>query len=146
MTPEEAVIARLSSISAVTALVSTRIRQLMFAQSETWPAVRVQLIGEVEYYTLEGSNGVLRARVQVDSVAQVGSGTDPYAAALALAAAINGDGNGASATGLSGWRGSLGSPPVDVKGMFRVDRGVEYEHGAERLVRVRQDYHVWVKN
>lgn len=145
MSPEEAVRTRLLALSSVTDLVGTRIYQVMLPQHPTFPAVRVQLIDEEAFYTITKHNKVRRGRVQVDIFAQVTSGGDPLVSADAIANAIDGDGNGASSTGLSGWRGDLGSPSYEVKGIFRLSRDKRYEADELRLVRVRMDYDVWVE-
>ena len=145
MTPEEAVRTRLLAVSAVTALVSTRIHQLVFPQSAVWPAIRVQLISEPLDDAVDGEATIVMARVQVDAVTEVASGGNPYADAVALGAAIHGNGLFTSPTGLHRWRGSIGSPAYEVKGILRIDRDVQYESDEERLIRVRQDYQVWTK-
>ena len=139
MSPEEAVIARLSQIAAVTALVGTRIYMLVLEQQATLPAIRVQMIDDLKDYHHRGGNRNGPARVQVDCWAAASSGVDPDAAAQAVAEAINGDDAG---SGLSGWRGTLGSPALTVLGIFRVDRDVMWESDERREVRVRQDYQV----
>jgi hypothetical protein len=139
VTPEGAVIARLQEIGDVTALVGDRIFMLVIRQGSILPAIRVQLIDDVLDYHLKGGTPVGPARVQVDCWAVAASGTDPYADANSVAAAIHGDDAG---SGLSGWSGSLGSPPFDVRGIFRVDRAVSWESEERREVRVRQDYQI----
>lgn len=139
MSPEEAVIARLSQIAAVTVLVGDRIYMLVVQQHTDQPSIRVQLVDDVSDYHHRGGNRSGPARVQVDCWAAASSGADAYAAALALAAAVNGDDAG---SGLSGWRGTLGSPAFTVQGIFRVDRSVDFESEERREVRVRQDYQV----
>lgn len=142
MTPETAVTDRLLAIGALTALVSTRVYQLRLPQSATFPAVRVQLVGEVEDVHLRGASGLSRTRVQVDAFDRESSGADPYAGAADVAEAIHGDGSG---NGLAGWIGEAGGSPatIAVRTVLRVDRFVDYEPGEMRLVRVRQDYHVF---
>lgn len=139
MSPEEAVIARLSQIASVTALVGQRIYMMVLAQNTPMPAIRVQVIDDLTPYHLRGGYRQGPARVQVDCWAAATTGADPYAAALAVAEAIHGDEAG---SGLSGWRGSLGSPAFTVQGIFRVDRDVDWESEERREVRVRQDYQV----
>ena len=134
---------RLLLVSAVTALVSTRVYVLTFGQSQTWPAVRVVMVSEPLIKSVAGETALAQTRVQVDSVTAVGSGGNPYTAAIALADAIHGDGSFASPTGLEHWRGSLGSPAYEVKGIGRLDRAVSYDAGPPRVIRVRQDYEVW---
>jgi hypothetical protein len=96
------VIARLEAVTAITALVSTRIYQGVFPQSPVLPAVRVQHIGEVRRQHLRGDAGVVVSRVQVDSVAD---GGNPITDAQAVDAAIVGD---ASGTALLGFKGDSG--------------------------------------
>ena len=147
MTPEEAVVERLSTIAAVTALVGTRIYQLKVAQKSAYPAIRVQLIsGQIPYH-LRGPANMNPARVQVDAYAQETSGTNPYAGATVVADAIEGDWEtGTPPNGLGGFRGQLGgSPPLIEVVILPIDRSVSYEAEELRLVRVRQDFVVWWK-
>lgn len=148
MTIEEAIVERLLAIGPVTDIVGDRIYQLRLPQKPTLPAIRVQLIDDVPSYHLRGTFGMSPARIQVDDYTEEGGGIDPYAQATALAQAIAGDwadGSPAPPHGLSGWRGHLGgSPPTIAVGFIRhVDRGVIYEPGELRQVRVRQDFIVW---
>lgn len=150
MTPEEAVRERLLSIAAVTAIVGSRVHQLVLPQEPTLPAIRVQLIDDVPSYHLRGENGLVPSRVQVDSYAGIASGQDPYARAGALASAVEGNWEGGSPSppsGLSGWRGSLGgSPPSFYIGFAkRVDRAATFEAAPVSMVRIRLDYIVWWK-
>lgn len=137
MTPEQAVLERVLDLAAVTALIGQRGYLLKLPQGPTLPAVRVQLIDEIGNPHLRGAGGPQRSRVQVDAFAPEASGSDPYASASAVAAAINGPGDG---TGLDGWQGDAGA--ITVTGSKRIDRAVSYEPGELRLVRVRQDYMV----
>lgn len=141
MTPEQAVCDRILSLSAVTALVGTRVYQLKLPQKGTLPAVRVQLISEPTSYHLRGGSGMYRSRVQVDAYAAEASGGDPYASATDVAAAIHGDDAG---SGLSGWTEDVGgSPPsMRVHTVQRVDRRVSYDAEERREVRCQQDYMV----
>lgn len=137
MTVEEAVIGRLQELSPLTALVGTRVTQLTLPQGTILPAVRVQLIDELRSYHHRGRTLLLNARVQVDAYAQT------YSAALAVADAVLGDGNGSNASGLDGWQGSIGSPAFNIRAVMQEDRSVLYEADELRLVRVRQDFRVW---
>lgn len=144
MTVIEAIRSRLLGVSPVTAIASTRIYPLAFPQSAIWPAVRLQLIGRVEFMHLRGSARVYRARIQVDSVVDVEASADPYAAVHALAAAVHGDGQGASATGLCGFTGDIGSPAFQIRGILPAGGPLEfYETTEERLLRVQHDYLTW---
>lgn len=143
MSPAEVVIARLQAVGAVTALVGTRIYQLKLPQSPTLPAIRVQEIDVIDRHHLRGREQLVRTRVQVDAFVAESSGADPLATVHTLADAIHGDGNGPNASGLDGWIGEIGSPPVaKVLGVFRKDRADSYEADVLRVVRTRQDYMV----
>jgi hypothetical protein len=98
------VISRLESIAAVTALVSTRIYGGVLPQSPTLPAIRVQDIGEVRAQHLRGSDGVVRQRVQIDSVA---AGGNPVTTAQAVDTAIVGDASGSALLGFKGTAGGV---------------------------------------
>jgi hypothetical protein len=142
MSPEEAVLARLLGISDLTALVSTRIYMLKLPQHPTLPAVRVQKIASVRDQHLRGPGHLYRTRVQVDAYAAESSGSDPYQAVSAVAAAIRGDGLGESASGLWGWIGDAGgSPSLRIYNAELVgDDDPFYEAAELRAVRIRQDY------
>ena len=115
----------------------SRVHMLKLPQKPTLPAVRVQVIDDPEQYHLRGGAGIARARVQVDSYAAEGSGTDPYETASGLADAIDGDDAG---SGLSGFAGHV--EDVFIASMQRIDRRPFYEAGELRLVRIQQDYYV----
>lgn len=136
MTVEDLVCERLAATSGVTALVGTRIYQLVLPQKPTLPAVRVQLIDDPSAYHLRGESKVTKARVQVDAYAGKASSADPKAVADAVADAVH--------TALSGQRfGSVGSPvELRVLGAFKDDRRTMYEPDEIEQVRVQQDYMV----
>lgn len=123
MTVEEAVVARLLSLGAVTALVSTRVYLDKLPQSPTYPCLRVTLISEQGRTHLRGADALKPARVQVDAYARENSGVDPYALVATVAAAVHGDDDG---TRLEGWAGEIGSPASRVHGCHRVDRRRSY--------------------
>lgn len=142
MSPESAICERLLSLSAVTALVGTRVRQSILRQSEILPAVRVQQIGETTSYHGRGGSGQYQSRIQVDVYAHASSGVDPYAQAMTVAEAIQGDDAG---SGLSAWQGTAGgSPPLlQIDAVFRRDRrDPGFESEELRQVRCQQDYMV----
>jgi len=138
VTPEEAVAARLLDVAAVTAIVAQRVYVDKLPQRATYPAVLVQLVHEPTDYHLRGGWRD-RARVQVDAYAAEASGVDAYGQVMTLADAIHGDDAG---SGLSGWRGDIGSPAFSVTGILRIERARGYEPDELRLLRQRQDY--WV--
>lgn len=140
MTPELAVASRLVALSPVTAIVGPRVYMLKLPQRPTLPAVRVQRISGLRGQHLRGPDGWTRTRVQVDSYVSE-SAADAYATVTALADAIRGDGLGPSASGLWGWIGELGSPPIRINNVEVEDDGdVQYEGDELRLLRLRQDF------
>lgn len=145
MTVMEAVRTRLLAIAPLVALIGARAYALTFPESPTFPAVRLQQIGRTEFMGLSGSLGLYRARIQVDVVASTSDSADPYETATAVWAALHGDGHGAAATGLNGWRGDVGgSPAFRITGVLP-DIGPIESFEAEELsqVRVTHDYLVW---
>lgn len=131
----EAIRTRLLAISGVTALVLTRVHAQVLPQSPTLPALRVQRVSEVEDMHQRGSAGLLRARVQVDTVT-----TSNRAAAVAIDEAV--DGNGAG-SGLKGWRGVVGSLRI----VLIEPAGVREGFDAEELqqYKIMRDYFVHFK-
>lgn len=144
MTVEQAIRLRVSALPAVVAIASTRVYLDKLPQTPTYPAIRVQLVDEPGGVHLRGPDGLLRARVQVDHfVDEAASGSDPYADVEALEAATRGDGKGTAATGLSGWKGQVGSPPFVVRGCFRTNRLRRYDPDELRVLTMSVDYIVW---
>jgi hypothetical protein len=130
---EVAVLARLLADTVIDDIVDGRGYQLKLPQSPSYPAIRVQLISEVEAYVLTAAlTNFFKARVQVDSWASDASASDPYAAARALGQAVNDSLAGASFT----------QDDVEVSSIQLIDRVVDYEAEELRLIRVRQDYAV----
>jgi hypothetical protein len=142
VTVEEAIWARVNSLPAVAAIASTRVYLEKLPQSPTYPCVRVQLVDDPQLYHVRGPQGSRRARVQVDAFVQEVSGVDPQARVSALSAAIDGDGLGRDASGLSGFIGGIGSPPFEIQGCFRVDRTRRYDPDELRVLTMSQDYMV----
>jgi hypothetical protein len=144
VTIEQAVVERLLAVTAVAAIVGTRVYQLVLPQQVTLPAVRVQQISETTEYHVRGEINAYVTRVQVDANAAQASGTDPYAQAATLADAVHGEFVNGVAIGLSGWTGTAGGSPAEIVVTFaqRVDRRVDFEAAELRMVRVRQDYFV----
>lgn len=117
MTVDTAVATVLLSMDTVTDLVAQRVRVGLLRQPETMPAICVQYVDEVEPMHARGSVGLISARVQVDFYANIRSGVDAYAEAGAVEDAAHGPGD---ATGLCGWRGSIGSPPFEITGILPI--------------------------
>ena len=124
---------RLLSVSAVTALASTRIYTGQLPQSPTLPAVLVERVSEVQPSHLRGSQGLQMVRVQVTSVAS------SRATAVALDAAVDGDGAG---SGLGNWTGVVGSPGVAVRWMEPAGVREGYDPDELQQYRVNRDYQV----
>jgi len=138
VTAAEAIRTRLLSLSAVTAIASTRVRTMRLAQNDTFPAVRVQEISETEPMQLRGSVGLLRSRVQVDSYAEEVSGVDAYAQARDLDAAVHGDGAG---SGLCGFAGTVGD--MVIRAIFPMSRVPMSEvEEPRRFLRIMREYEV----
>lgn len=135
MSAAAGVIARLEAVSAVTALVSTRIYQGILPQRPTLPAIRVQRISENEFMHLRGSNGVYRTRVQVDSIA---GEPNHMAQAQAVDAAVHGNG---AASSLVGWLGTAGG--VEILGILPEAVRETYDADELRQYRVMRDVMVW---
>jgi hypothetical protein len=136
MTVEQAVADHLAADSGVSALVAGRIYLLRLPQDPTYPAIRVQLISEPESSHLRGRLGQRPARVQVDAFDEESSGGDPYAGVDAITAAMD--------TAL------LGRAPITIDGLeLRVtrkdDRQSLYDPDELRVVRMMNEYLVWVK-
>lgn len=135
MTVEQAISERLQTDGAVAALVGTGVYQLKLPQKAALPAVRVQFISVVDRFHLRGGSLVETSRIQTDAVAEESSGTDPYAAAAAVADAIHDSLNGRVFT----------IDTLTITGAFRTDRRVTYEAEERRQVVLSQDYIVWTR-
>lgn len=126
---------RILSIAGVTALVNSRVwAGPAWPQAPTLPAVKVMVVGGSETMQLKGSSGLRSARVQVDTIA---SRRD---SAVAVDAAIDGDGGG---SGLTGWSGEIGSPAFVVLAIEPVDEPREIFEPEERnQFRLMREYRV----
>lgn len=134
MTAAELVRTRLLVVSAVTAIVSSRIYVFALPPNYTaasGPAVRVQRISETEVTHMRGTSGMRMARVQVDAVAST------LATAYALDEAIHGPGDG---TALAGFEGDVGGQSV-VAALPDAVREL-FDPEETQLYRVMRDYFV----
>jgi hypothetical protein len=122
---------RLLDISAVTALVATRVTTGQITQSSVLPAVFVQRVSEVQRSHLRGGESMFMVRVQVSSLAVTRAGL------VALDEAVQGDGVG---SGLSNWSGTVGSPSVAVRWMQPAGVDETFESGAQARYRIDRDY------
>lgn len=133
MSIESAVIARLKATAAVTALVSTRVWNLILPQKPTLPAIRVQIVTDPQIQHLRGSVDAAPARVQVDCY---GAEANGYAPVEAIADAVD--------TALTGEPFTSGGRKI--LSVERVDRRAMFEAGELRLVRMLLDYRIWSKD
>lgn len=145
MTPGDVVRARILAISAVTALVGSRVYMTTFPQKPTWPAVRVTDVGQVEELHLRGTVGVIRGRVQVDVVSGERSGVSARGEARDIMALIHGDFSGGSASGLNGFSGFIGSPAIEVDVIEPSDYRERYEAEEIKAYLVSRDYFAQVR-
>lgn len=143
MTIEEAIRMRLLTVAG--SIVGNRVYLDKLPQGVTYPAVRVTLIDDLVDYHLRGPVGSKQARVQVDAYAAEASGLDVYDQVTGIADAIEGDGLGPGASGLSGWIGAVGSPPVLVDQVLRVSRTRWYDPQELRVLTMSQDFIVWYR-
>lgn len=120
-------------IDAVRALVGTRVYTGQLPQTPTYPAVVIQRVSEQQFSHLRGGERVRRTRLQVTSIAQ------SRELAVSVDAAVQGAGDG---SGVSYWRGSMGSPSVQVSGCFPDTVQEFYDPSELRQYRINRDY--WV--
>lgn len=130
MTIAEAVKTRALAITAVATIVATRAWIYRLPQSPTLPALRIQRIDEDEDMQLRGAGGLHTARLQVDAVA-----LNSRDQAIALDAAVHGDGAG---SGLCGWRGTVGT--ILIKGIFPAGVREGYDAAEVQQFKVMRDY------
>lgn len=144
MTVEEAIYARITEIMAVQLLTGGRIYLGQLPQSPQYPAVLVQLISEPSDAHLRGPTTLHRSRVQVDAFVRAGgSGLDPYTEVGVLTEAMIGDGKGLQASGLDGWIGTIGSPPVDVASCHAIARMTRWDPDELQVLTMSTDFTVW---
>lgn len=142
MTPEEAIWSRVTTISAVAAIAGARIYVEQLPQSPTYPCVLVRFIDDPTLYHLRGPDGTQTARIQIDSMAKRVSGVDARLRAADLWAAVNGDGLGSEASGVSGFKGTIGSPAFRVLACFAAGRTSDWDPEDLSVYTMKQDYKV----
>lgn len=138
MTVAEAIVTRLKSLAAITALVSTRVYTMELPQNGTLPAIRVQRVGESQLMHLRGGVGLYRTRVQVDSVSRKGSGVDHYAQARDIDEAVRGDNGGSALIGYSGTVSGL-----RISGILAADVRESYDAAELTQFKIMRDLIVW---
>jgi len=140
MTADTLVRTRLLAIPGVTAMVADRVYVLILPQNCPMPAIRVQQIDRDGPMHLRGPVGWITARVQVDYYANRNTGGDGYWTAQQLAAAAQGDCASGQPSGLVGWRGALGTPPIRVDLIKLISEIPEYQAAELDELRIMQDY------
>lgn len=142
MTVEEALAARIAGLSAVTAIVGSRVYLDKTTQDPTYPLVLVYSAGDHRDQHMRGPEGTRYSRVSVEARAHEESGIDTYQV-TALFEAFDGDGRGPQATGIFGWIGAIGSPALEIMNCaHRGSRDRYYDASDRRVLRMTQDY--WV--
>lgn len=124
------------SLLAVTTLVASRIYALKLPQAPTYPAVRFQLVAQMDRVRSHdrGDEGLVTMRIQVDSMAVEASGSDPFEKAKAVAATLQ---------ELSGFRGVIGSPALlHITKAWLINVTDTYVPEEFRIVRRMQEYAV----
>lgn len=134
MIVDTAVRARLLSLTPVTTLVNQRVFCEIFPQGVTLPAIRVTRVSQIEPMHLRGPVGVYMARVEIECRSA------SRETALAVDAVVQGDGLGSNATGVLGFKGSVGSPAFVFRAIlpFAVRQG--YDPEELRQYRVQREF------
>lgn len=125
---------RLLSLSAVTALVGTRVTTGTRPQSDTRPAILVYRAGEVQTEHLRGGESLRMSRVHVALMDTTRAGVE------ALQTVVVGDGAGSA---LDYWFGTAGSPSVEVRLMQPFGATDDYSAAERREFRTTRIYRVF---
>jgi hypothetical protein len=83
-TIESAIYARLSGFAALSALVAARIYPSEAPSNPTAPYVVFRRVSDFRPAAMGSDTGIVRARFQIDSVAEAASGASAYSTALAV--------------------------------------------------------------
>ena len=141
----DAIQARLLAIADLSALVESRVYELVLPQNEKRASVRFQVLGTPRPSHFRGPINHVMQRVQVDHYVPT-SAADPIATVHAMGDAAIGNGLGPQASGLYGWAGVLGGSPDTPIHIFAVeltnDGDQTYEEDAILRIRLRQEYRV----
>lgn len=138
---EVAVLTHLLAGSDVAAIVGTRGYQLHLPQKPTLPALRTQLIDEIERVNVKGQvANLFKARIQVDVFASEFTDTDAYTTAREGITAVR---NRLAISAYGGQTFNVGSPgDIQVTSVQPMEKAVEYESEELRQVRARQDFEI----
>jgi hypothetical protein len=137
---EQLVLEHLLASDDVEAIVDDRGSLLILPQDSELPALRVQLIDEIERVTLAGDlTNLFRARVQVDVWTSADAAENPYASARAAGQTIRNRLVLKSAGGQR-FEGGGSPPTLAVSSVQTLDKDIDYDPDERRLVRMRQDF------
>lgn len=120
----------LLSITAITALVSTRVSVMRLPQNVTLPAISYMIDGAWRVESQKGGTGLVRTRMQVDH----------WASSMLSAREL------AEATRkvLQGYRGNMGTGAnLTAVSQVRFQSELNFHHEDVNNYRVTHDYHIW---
>jgi hypothetical protein len=135
----KAVYARLNGHAALTAVIGTRLYPNALPQDTDYPAVTWQLIDAEHTHSLNGVDGLVLARVQIDCFASGGpdgTSSTPYGDVQDLAEIVR--------KRMSAWRGTSGGVVVHHSHLLSHNDLVDgpFDSGDVTIHRVSQDYTV----
>lgn len=132
---EVAIRTALTDAAAVAALVSNRVYPVVLPEAPIYPAITYTIVTGSSEYAMQGASKLASPRIQLDLYAATHFGV------LQL--------KGAVMATLSGFSGTVGSPPVKIYGAFRSMELDAYEQQLERsgptVWRKTLDFTVWFK-
>jgi len=130
---EPALFSLVTGNAGVAALIGTRMYPETLPQAPTYPAIIYQVITGESHYAMQAPSQLARIRVQFDLYAE--RKADAVALEKAFMAA------------LSGYRGTAGTPPVEIQGAFRVMETNAFESSLDKAgPKVRRktiDFEIW---
>ena len=101
--PHAELVAHLKSLSAVSAIVGTKIYPIIVPQGMYYPAVVYQVIGNTPENVADGTTGTFTMRVRISCLSLTTAGQQGYSNAWRLAEAVIGNCDPVAPTGLAGW-------------------------------------------
>lgn len=132
---EQGLRALLTSDVAVSPLVGNRVYPVILPQAVTYPAITYQTITAASTYSMDGSSELANPRMQLDLYASSFDGVTVLKAAVMKC--------------LSGFVGTVGTPPVEIQGVFRVSETDAFEQEIDgpgpRVWRKTLDFIIWHK-
>ncbi|WP_395674703.1 DUF3168 domain-containing protein [Inquilinus sp.] len=130
---EPALFALVTGNAGVAALIATRMYPEVLPQAPTYPAITYTVVTGESHYAMQAPSGLARIRVQFDLFTQ--RKADGVALEKAFMAAV------------SGFRGTVGSPPVQIQGAFRVMEVNAFQSDLDKAgPKVRRktiDFEIW---